>query len=150
MDWHWQQVTSSSSAVQPTTVRYLQPIVSLGQQRPAAPVISTSVSVHPGAGIPPVRAVPVPAATSTTSASSAVVKVSTAVRPPAPATVQTSVTSTQSTTPTQTELQNVEADASNPVRGIKRPASKAMISKSTLFEHQLKTDQNGAVAPDCK
>lgn len=38
-------------------------------------------------------------------------------------------------------------------RGVKRqaaPAPKASISKATLFEHQLKTDQNGALAPDCK
>lgn len=42
-----------------------------------------------------------------------------------------------------------------PARGVKRPAPpaappKPSISKSTLFEHQLKTDQSGAIAPDCK
>jgi len=150
------RVTSSSSAVQPTTVRYLQPIASVGQQRPAAPVLTnttntTTVGVQATAGMIPVRAVPVPSATST-APSPVVVKVSNGgVRLPAPVTVQMSVASTQSTIPTQTELQSAEAEASNTgARGVKRPASKAMISKSTLFEHQLKTDQNGAVAPDYK
>ena len=142
--------------MQPTTVRYLQPIASVGQQRPAAPVLTnttntTTVGVQATAGMIPVRAVPVPSATST-APSPVVVKVSDGgVRLPAPVTVQMSVASTQSTIPTQTELQSAEAEASNTgVRGVKRPASKAMISKSTLFEHQLKTDQNGAVAPDYK
>ena len=47
----------------------------------------------------------------------------------------------------------VESNKPSPTRGVKRqaaPAPKASISKATLFEHQLKTDQNGALAPDCK
>jgi hypothetical protein len=68
-----------------------------------------------------------------------------------------STTITNSSTAVASPAPSAEAGRSNatPARGTKRPAPpsappKPSISKSTLFEHQLKTDQSGALAPDCK
>jgi len=63
--------------------------------------------------------------------------------------------SPSSTTVVTTEPAIPQVGTEQQTRGIKRPAAaaappKASIAKSTLFEHQLKTDQNGAAAPDCQ
>ena len=66
------------------------------------------------------------------------------------ASVTAAAVTASSTATTSTTTCEVSSPA---LRGVKRPAlasSKSTISKSTLFEHQLKTDQNGALAPDAK
>lgn len=65
----------------------------------------------------------------------------------------TAATNTVSKSNSSTDSSSNTETASPAARGVKRPAASAPkpnISKSTLFEHQLKTDQSGALAPDCK
>lgn len=72
---------------------------------------------------------------------------------PIPTTVNTPSSNTSKNSAEASPATSADVGSPATSRGIKRPATSApkpSISKSTLFEHQLKTDQSGALAPDCK
>ena len=148
------QMTTSNTASQQGGLRQVQPTV-----RPSAPATNTSK---------PTMLASVSTSVSNSNSSTNSITVTTTqstIQSPMGTLILTTMDGDSSNIPTvinacnsgksnTTEAPPAEATSSSPAtRGVKRPAASApkpSISKSTLFEHQLKTDQSGALAADCK